>query len=46
VTSSLDLSWPGQVRVRVVGDPGLPDPGEGRVELLIGDEEGVVLHDD
>ena len=37
----VDLAWLLQVRVGVVGEPGLPDPLERRVELVLGDEEGA-----
>ncbi|MGH3977869.1 MAG: hypothetical protein ACRDRZ_02525 [Pseudonocardiaceae bacterium] len=33
-------------RVGEVGDPGVPDPLEDPVELLLGDQERVVLQDD
>ncbi len=42
----VDLARLLSVRIGVVRDPRLPDAGEGGVELLVGDEEGVVLHDD
>jgi hypothetical protein len=42
----VDLARLLHVRVGVVRDPGLPDPLERRVELVVGDEEGVVLRGD